>query len=82
MHENTRSKNMKKRISFRFHNTEACRVFLAGSFNAWDPTEHPLKKDGNGLWKTTKTLDQGIYQYRFIVDGEWKVDPSFRGEET
>ena len=61
------------------NDAEACRVFLAGSFNAWNPTAHPLKKDKKGLWKTSMTLDQGVYQYRFVVDGEWKVDPSFPG---
>ena len=61
------------------NDAEAGRVFLAGSFNAWDPTAHPLKKDKRGQWKTSVTLNQGVYQYRFVVDGEWKVDPSAYG---
>jgi 1,4-alpha-glucan branching enzyme len=71
-----REENIKKRVVFRLNDTGAREVFLAGSFNAWDPSELPLRKDGRGAWKTTVTLESGIYQYRFVVDGEWKKDPS------
>ncbi len=73
-----KEEDMKKRVVFRLNETGARQVFLAGSFNAWDPSELPLRKDGRGSWETTVTLESGIYQYRFIVDGEWKKDPSSR----
>jgi len=73
-------KDMKKRVAFKFKDTGACQVFLAGSFNAWDPSARPLQKDADGIWKTTVMLPQGIYQYRFIVDGEWKEDPSLQNK--
>ncbi len=65
----------KKRVIFKYDNTEARQVFLAGSFNSWDPSVRPLKKDTKGTWKTTMMLPQGVYQYRFIVDGQWMEDP-------
>lgn len=71
----------KKRVSFKFSDAGANQVFLAGSFNAWDPSALPLKKDSKGVWKRTLTLPRGIYRYRFIVDGEWKEDPSLRNTE-
>ncbi len=73
--DSMRDMNAQKRVLFRLSDAGACRVYLAGSFNAWDPTAHPLKKDKRGLWKTSIILDPGIYQYRFVVDGEWKADP-------
>jgi 1,4-alpha-glucan branching enzyme len=65
----------KKRVTFKLENPEAREVFLAGSFNAWDPSARPLKKDAKGIWKTTMMLSKGTYEYRFIVDGQWVDDP-------
>jgi 5'-AMP-activated protein kinase regulatory beta subunit len=65
----------KKRVTFTLDDPAACEVMLAGSFNAWDPSVRPLKKDTNGLWKTIMMLPKGTYEYRFIVDGQWREDP-------
>jgi 1,4-alpha-glucan branching enzyme len=65
----------KKRIVFKYYGPAASQVFLAGSFNQWDPGSRPLKKDPKGWWKTSVTLGQSIYQYRFVVDGSWCSDP-------
>lgn len=75
--ENMREQDMKKKVVFRLNDAGACRVFLAGSFNAWDPTVLPLRKDARGYWRAAIMLERGVYQYRFVVDGEWKEDPSF-----
>lgn len=64
----------KKRVTFTFDDAAAREVMLAGSFNAWDPSVRPLKKDVNGLWKTAIMLPKGTYEYRFVVDGEWRED--------
>lgn len=68
-------KAVKKRVTFKLSNPDAGQVFLAGSFNAWDPSARPLKKDAKGIWKTIVMLPEGVYQYRFIVDGQWTEDP-------
>lgn len=75
-----RDNDRKKRVRFQFTDIAARQVFLAGSFNAWDPSVRPLKKNAEGLWRTTVSLEHGVYQYRFIVDGEWKEDPSFQNK--
>jgi 1,4-alpha-glucan branching enzyme len=54
---------------------QARSVFLAGSFNQWNPSSHPLKKDRQGIWKISLPLNPGRYEYRFFVDGEWQNDP-------
>lgn len=69
-------KQVKKRVTFKFSDAGATHVYVAGSFNAWDPSIRPLKRDAKGVWKTSITLPQGVHQYRFIVDGNWMEDPS------
>ena len=69
-------KNLKiKKTEFSLLAPEAKRVFIAGSFNQWNLSSHPLKKDKQGVWKISLALDPGQYEYRFYVDGEWKNDP-------
>lgn len=58
----------------------ASQVLLAGSFNEWAATPEaaiPLfDTDGDGTWTTTITVEEGTYQYKFIVDGAWIPDPA------
>ena len=65
----------KKRKLFKLLAPQAESVYLAASFNDWDPHARPLKKDARGLWKTSVTLPLGKHEYRFVVDGEWRDDP-------
>ncbi|MBA4304461.1 MAG: hypothetical protein C0424_09585 [Sphingobacteriaceae bacterium] len=61
---------------------QAAEVFVAGSFNQWNPRELRLQKK-NGVWILPYVLGQGVYPYKFIVDGKWMVDPNaslFEGE--
>ena len=67
--------NSKKRKLFKLLAPQAASVYLVASFNDWDPQAHPLKKDAQGLWKTSVTLPMGKHEYRFVVDGEWHNDP-------
>lgn len=53
----------------------AHEVYLAGTFNQWDPRRTPLKKGGDGVWRLAIRLSPGRYQYRFVVDGVWANDP-------
>ena len=53
----------------------ASEVFLAGSFNDWDPTATPMVKDAEGHWDVAVTLTPGRHEYKFVVDGEWCCEP-------
>jgi len=55
---------------------EAGMVFLAGTFNDWDPSKNPLTKGKKGLWKSELNLSPGEYEYLFVVDGVWTFDPA------
>jgi 1,4-alpha-glucan branching enzyme len=63
-------------VKFELYERNARAVFVAGSFNAWNPTATPLKANGSGKWEAILKLSPGKYQYRFVVDGKWIADPS------
>ncbi len=64
-----------KKISFSYFDPEAHQVSLAGDFNNWAQDGCFLKRKDTGEWNATLDLKPGIYDYRFIVDGEWREDP-------
>ncbi|RWV92619.1 hypothetical protein GW17_00044987, partial [Ensete ventricosum] len=60
-------------------------VEVAGSFNGWQHRvrmdQHPSSKHINPpgyrkpmLWSTVLWLYPGVYEIKFIVDGEWRID--------
>ena len=68
--------NQSKHTEFSFLAPQAQRVFIAGNFNKWDPSSHPMKMDKKGVWKILLPLAPGQYEYRFHVDGDWQNDPN------
>ena len=63
-------------IRLEFISREACEVFIAGSFNDWQPASTPMIAVGNGHWLKELVLAPGRYEYRLVVDGQWTDDPS------
>jgi hypothetical protein len=55
--------------------TEASSVILTGTFNNWDRNELKMKKTDNG-WTVSYAFPAGNYEYKFLVDGNWIIDPS------
>lgn len=56
-------------------NPDAKVVYLVGDFNNWDPQADRMRKY-RGSFRKALTLPSGDYQYKFIVDGEWRHDPA------
>ncbi len=52
----------------------ATNVFLAGSFNNWNPNEIQMSRTDSG-WIAEYYFGPGNYEYKFIVDGQWMLDP-------
>ena len=51
------------------------KVFVAGSFNDWDPDAKPLvDRKGDGIYRGCLMLPPGEYEYKFVVDGDWRID--------
>jgi hypothetical protein len=53
---------------------EAREVNVAGNFNDWRAEAAPLKNTGEGEWVGRLMLRAGQYEYRFVVDGQWRED--------
>lgn len=65
----------KKRVKFEVAAGVGKTVSIAGSFNEWDPTVKYLQdKDGSGVYVGYLMLAPGIYEYKFIIDGDWRLD--------
>jgi chromosome partitioning protein len=63
-------------VVFSYYDPLAKDVQLAGDFSDWKPMgQLMVHKKNNHVWIGTVSLKPGTYQYKFIVDGEWKVDP-------
>ena len=49
------------------------KVQLVGDFSEWQPITMPRQKGGN--YALSVELIPGPHEYKFIVDGNWLVDP-------
>ena len=49
---------------------------MAGTFNDWEPSAHPMEEGAAGEWVLAVPLEPGRYEYKFIVDGVWCCDPA------
>ncbi len=61
-------------VVFKIYAPEAREVAVAGDFNGWNKYDF-LQKDENGYWTGKFKIKPGVYQYKFIVDGRWTLDP-------
>lgn len=64
-----------QRIEFRLRAKPGSAVFIAGTFNDWDPTNLPLRPTDEGAYRATLLLPPGRHEYKFIVNGVWRMDP-------
>ena len=55
---------------------EAKSVFVAGSFNDWNPSQTPLSRTRDGKWVGELIGISGRHEYLFVVDGQWLPDPN------
>jgi 5'-AMP-activated protein kinase regulatory beta subunit len=70
------AKTKNRRVTFSLMATAAEEVFLVGDFNNWDEKKHPMKKDESGKWKKDIIVAPGRYEYKYVVDGKWQIDPA------
>ena len=67
----------RKKVQFEVQAEPGSAVFVAGSFNDWNPQQHQLKHTpANGLYRIQLSLPLGIHEYRLIVNGAWCADPT------
>ena len=63
-------------VSIEFVRPDAKNVYVAGSFNEWQPEMTPLAPLGNGRWAGKLAVKPGRHEYLFVVDGQWLPDPN------
>jgi hypothetical protein len=68
-----------REVIVRYRDADAGEVRIAGDFNGWIPdrgVDSQVESEGSGrVWTKVLRLPPGTYQYRYVVDGEWRSDP-------
>lgn len=64
-----------KEVEFSCRAPDAQDVFLAGTFNAWNPSACPMRRGPEGMWHITLRLARCSYEYKFVIDGTWLCKP-------
>ncbi|SDB57151.1 Carbohydrate-binding module 48 (Isoamylase N-terminal domain) [Flavobacteriaceae bacterium MAR_2010_188] len=69
-----KSKSLCK-VTFTVPAKEANEVAVVGNFNSWDTDANTLKKQKNGQFKGTISLEKDqSYEFRYVVDGTYVND--------
>ncbi len=62
-------------VTFRLSGRANARIVaVAGSFNNWNQSQFLFARVGDE-WVCKLKLPPGQYEYKFIIDGDWLVDP-------
>lgn len=65
-----------KFVHFELAAEPGCQVFVAGTFNGWDPAANPMMDNpDSGHYQAAIRLPPGRHEYKFVVNGEWWVNP-------
>ncbi len=68
-----------REVVVRYRDGQAGEVRIAGDFNGWVPDKgvrSMIESEGDErIWTKVMHLNPGTYQYRYVVDGEWRRDP-------
>ena len=68
-----------REVVVRYRHPSASDVRIAGDFNGWVPDKGVrslIESEGQTrVWTKILRLPPGTYQYRYVVDGEWREDP-------
>lgn len=63
-------------ILFSYSDPHVKEVLVAGDFNRWIAEPLVRVEAASNLWRKVITIEPGTYRYKFLVDGEWKMDPA------
>ena len=71
-----KKKEKRRRVTFSLFTPGAKDVRLTGTFNNWGINKHHMKINNDGIWTKTVIIHPGTYEYKFLVDDEWRHDPT------
>ncbi|MEI6898931.1 MAG: alpha-amylase family glycosyl hydrolase [Bacteroidota bacterium] len=70
-----KSQKIWQHISFDPKEKRYKKVQIAGDMNDWNPSKNNLKLKDK-IWETDILLFPGKYQYKFVLDGKYILDPA------
>ena len=74
MYQTKNRRDGKVVVEFRFkpagQGRQGC---VAGEFSQWEPVKMEGRSDGS--FAAAMAIPPGVYQYKFVVDGRWQIDP-------
>jgi 1,4-alpha-glucan branching enzyme len=65
-----------KSVKFRLFSPGANEVQLVGDFTCWRTGQIRMTRSVGGYWNAEIPLAEGIYHFRYQVDGQWVADES------
>lgn len=65
-----------REISLIFHGPAGIDIRIAGDFNGWAPDQGVTTERHDDVLIKTLRVSPGRYQYRLVVNGEWRADPT------
>lgn len=67
-------------IEFVWKEKSAKKVRLGGDFNSWIPAD--MECFGDSDWRLLIDLPEGVYEYKYLVDGDWCLDSTTETVDT
>ncbi len=65
----------RKRVCLECTAEPGAEVFVAGTFNGWNPAKKPMKPvDGGGRYQAVLLLPPGEHEYKYVVGQDWRLD--------
>ena len=65
-----------KKVRFVIATDPGSAVYVAGTFNNWNPAQYQMREyTETGVFKIALPLPPGRHEYKFFVNGEWRLDP-------
>ena len=69
------------KVTFRLKGyADAKEVSVAGSFNDWSASSAKMKRQGD-QWIVETIAEPGKHMYKFVIDGQWIIDPANKETE-
>jgi len=69
------------KVTFRLKGyANAKEVSVAGSFNDWSTSAAKMKRQGDE-WIVETIAEPGRHMYKFVIDGQWIIDPANKETE-
>ena len=70
------TKTRGRTIAFTLNAPDAKEVMISGDFTNWERASLRRMNPKDKIWRKELTLKPGRYEYKFLVDGNWIVDPN------